>query len=698
MRRGLQVIGNALREEVTAEGLRRYYRDLSRRFRARLLLLVLGSLIHGVLFAWWSAAIILVAAGGMEIVEERLARRVLRRPIDEGEMTSLRRRSLAQGLLYAASFCLVIVLTWGKAIVWGDDIEGASFLAVIVALACMFDASFLLSNNRLVTICKVGLYGLTIIGCFTAETILDGWDQHQAVVAFSLAVLSGTTVVFALDVRGARRIQARINAALAERSAALERALVDLTDKERAMRRFALAAEHAHDSIVITGPDGRIEWVNAGFMARTGWTLADVASHPSRLMADPDNDPTMLGALNAAIEARRPFRGQLRVWCRGDRWVWYDVSLTPLFGEDGRFEHYISVERDISEIKAREAELARQGAEMRRLALVAEHARDAVVIYAPDGRIEWVNPGFTAQTGYEAHEIVGGMAGALVASDADEATLLRIRAAMAAERALRAEIRLAHKDGTPYWCEVSLSPVHGEDGRLRHYVSVERDISDLKAREAELAEKERENRRLALVAEHSTDSIMLADPRGRVEWINSALTAESGWRLEDVKGRHLRSFIAPESDPAAIAGLDEATREERTFRTQLLVSRAHGPAWHDVIATPIHDEDGTLMHWITVERDITEAKAREAELAEKERENRRLALAASHATDSIVITRQDGAIDWANAAFAAQVGVGVEALVGRSILEFDTDEVDPSRCPGSWPRSRRAGRCVSSCV
>ena len=671
MRRGLQVIGNALREEVTAEGLRRYYRDMSRRFWPRLIVVVLGALIHGVIHEWWSGAVILVTAVGMEVVEERFARRILRRPIEERDLPRLRRRSLVQALLFGAAFSLAVLLIWSK------DVEGSAVLGLVLVLGCAFEAGFLVATNRLAALLKLALYALTVVGYFAFTIATEGWSRDLTLQVCSVGILGYLVAMFLIDVRGGRRIQARNAAALAERGAALEEALADLTDKERAMRRFALAAEHAHDSIVITGPDGRIEWVNAGFTARTGWTLADVASRPSRLMADPDNDPTMLGALNAAVEARRPFRGQLRVWCRGDRWVWYDVSLTPLFDEDGRFEHYISVERDISETKAREAELARQEAEMRRLALVAEHARDAVVIYSPEGRIEWVNAGFTAQTGYEPHEIMGRMSGMLVPAGGDTEGVLRIRAAMAAERAVRAELRLSRKDGAPFWCEVSLSPVHGGDGSLRHYVGVERDITDLKEREAELADKERENRRLAMVAEHATDSITLADARGRVEWVNSSFTVESGWCLGEVKGRHLKSFIAPDCDPALLAGLDEAVRAERPFRSQLRIARPYGPVWHDVIATPIHDEDEVLTHWITVERDITEAKAREAELAEKERENRRLALAASHATDSIVITRQDGAIDWANAAFAAQVGAGAEELVGRSILEFDTDEVDP---------------------
>ena len=291
MQRVSRVIHSALHEEVTAEGLRRYYRDHSRRFWPRLALIMLGSLTHGMLFAWWSAWPILFAGAAAELSEEHLARRVLRRSIAEDELARLRRRSLVQGLLYSAAFCAIIVLTWGHGMLWGGGIQGATFLSIILALGSVFDASFQYASNRLATLAKVTLYAVTIAACLAVEVAVEGWSPDHAVVAFSMAILAYMIVLFLLDVRGGRRVQARNAAALAERGAELERALADLTEKERAMRRFALAAEHANDSIVITGPDGRIEWVNGGFTARTGWTLADVDSRPSRLMADPDNDP-----------------------------------------------------------------------------------------------------------------------------------------------------------------------------------------------------------------------------------------------------------------------------------------------------------------------------------------------------------------------------------------------------------------------
>ena len=603
-----------MREDATADGLRRYYRDHSRRMRPRLAFAVIVGPGYGVVFDWWGGLTIPLVVFVAEMLEARLARRILERPIAPEEVAPLHRRSVAQSGVYAAAISLIITLIWTR------DAEAAPLLAVVCALSMVFDAGFLLSTNRAATLVKIGSYAAAIGGNVLIDMLRYGAGEETVVQTFAILTLAYCVLVFVMDVRGARARHARIAADLVERGEALQRVVAQLTEKERAVRRLALAAKHASDSIIITDARGRIEWVNTGFTAATGLSLSDVAGRDRRsVVAPPIPDPVLVARIDAALEAQRAIRVQARLVRRRARLVWHDMSLTPIFDADGGLTHWVAVEHDISELKAREAELARSQAEASRLALVAEHARDAIVIYSPEGRIEWINAGFVAQSGYALSEALGLPVGSLIDAGTDPGVLDAVRGAMAEERPVRAEVRCVRKDGTRFWCEASMSPVHGLDGRLTHYISVERDISELKARETELAEKERENRRLASVTQHATDSIMLAGVDGCVEWVNASFVAESGWALGDVAGRRVQTFVAPQNDPAALDGLRKAVRDEKAFRSELLVIRPGGLVWHDVIATPIYGEHGTLRHWVIVERDITKAKAREAELAEAQR-------------------------------------------------------------------------------
>ena len=122
------------------------------------------------------------------------------------------------------------------------------------------------------------------------------------------------------------------------------------------------------------------------------------------------------------------------------------------------------------------------------LALVAQHATDSIVFTAPDGRIEWVNEGFTRVTGYSFDEAVGQQPGDLLNSE--ETSLAALDALLQARddvRPVRLELQNRTKSGRVIWVEVSMSPVLGADGKPSVYIAVERDITQAKAHATELA-------------------------------------------------------------------------------------------------------------------------------------------------------------------------------------------------------------------
>ena len=677
MQGGLHRFIVSLRQDIGADGLRAYYSEFLRRSSQRISITIWGSVAHGLLFEWWSALVVVLTLGVMELVEAATGRAILRRPITEAEAPRLRRRTLVQGVLYAAAMSLAIVLTWYQGTRAGLH-SVTHVLALVIGLSAVLDGSFQFAADRRATLVKVSILSAVLLGLYVADLAHYGLNESLAVEIVAMALIANLIIMFGRSTLASRRESARYAAALEERGAELERALKDLTERERAMRRLTLAAEHANDSIVITDPRGEIEWVNAGFVARTGWSQEEVTGRPRRSLADPANDPATFSAIDAAVASQRSFRGELRLRCRGDRSVWHDCSLTPVFGEDGTLRNWISVEHDISELRAREEALAEKERENRRLALVAEHASDCIVLTDREGHVEWVNAAFTAQAGLSLREVAGQPIMSLVGPDCDPEALAGLQAAARARRPHRTQLRLLRRGGRSVWHDVGMTPITDENGALRHLISVERDIHELKEREAELAEKDRENRRLALVAEHASDSIVLYAPDGRIEWVNAGFTAQTGFEAEDVLGRGAGVLVPTDDHRGTLDRIRRAFAKRRRVRAELRLQRRDGrPFWCDVDLSPIFGPDGALQHYVSVERDITEAKEREAELAEKERVNRRLALVAEHASDCIVLTDGEGFIEWVNVAFTEQSGYSFEDVRGWAIKRLVSPDCDP---------------------
>ena len=133
-------------------------------------------------------------------------------------------------------------------------------------------------------------------------------------------------------------------------------------------------------------------------------------------------------------------------------------------------------------------ELGRSARDSQRLAMVARYANDSILVSAPDGRIEWVNEAFTRVTGFTLAEAVGNLPGELLnAAETDSATTTRLVEARRRQQQVRAEILNRDKTGRLFWMETSITPIFSEDGVLTHWIAVEREITEAKAREAELA-------------------------------------------------------------------------------------------------------------------------------------------------------------------------------------------------------------------
>ena len=133
-----------------------------------------------------------------------------------------------------------------------------------------------------------------------------------------------------------------------------------------------------------------------------------------------------------------------------------------------------------------------QKQEARRLAMIAEHANDGVMLIGCDGIVRWVNDGFSRMTGYSFDELVGCNPGAILNSDAtDKDTLRFIEDGRKEARPFRAELINRRKDGKNIWIETNQVPVFDDAGRVETYIAVERDVTATKEHERELKEARR---------------------------------------------------------------------------------------------------------------------------------------------------------------------------------------------------------------
>ena len=183
--------------------------------------------------------------------------------------------------------------------------------------------------------------------------------------------------------------------------------------------------------------------------------------------------------------------------------VWISVSSKPLLDQAGIQRGAVAIFRDVTaaeralrnhspglaQAAARATpsgsdwQAALEGLELyrghyERLCRAMEQTADSVVITDRQSRIEYVNPAFEATSGYTAQEVLGRKPSLLHSGQHDKQFYEALWARLDAGEPWRATIVNRKKSGELYWSEQTISPMKDDAGRITHFVSVLKDITE----------------------------------------------------------------------------------------------------------------------------------------------------------------------------------------------------------------------------
>jgi PAS domain S-box-containing protein len=113
-----------------------------------------------------------------------------------------------------------------------------------------------------------------------------------------------------------------------------------------------------------------------------------------------------------------------------------------------------------------------------------------------DNPVIYANAAFERITGYPVEEVVGRNCRFLQGPDTDPETVAKMRRAVDSWEPVTVEVRNYRRNGEEYWNQVTIAPIHDEDGEPSHYVGFQQDVTDRKRAEKSL---ETERDRLALL-------------------------------------------------------------------------------------------------------------------------------------------------------------------------------------------------------
>lgn len=122
----------------------------------------------------------------------------------------------------------------------------------------------------------------------------------------------------------------------------------------------------------------------------------------------------------------------------------------------------------------------------------------------PDNPIVLANQAFLDLTGYSADEVIGRNCRFLQGRDTSAQTIAEIRAAVAEQREFTLEILNYRKDGTEFWNELHVSPIHDDDGDLLYFFASQDDVTAFR----KVQSLEATEHRLLLEVDHRARNVL----------------------------------------------------------------------------------------------------------------------------------------------------------------------------------------------
>jgi PAS domain S-box-containing protein len=300
-------------------------------------------------------------------------------------------------------------------------------------------------------------------------------------------------------------------------------------------------------------------------------------------------------------------------------------------------------------------------------------AERAIFLLDAGGRIVTWGREAEAMHGYSAAEILGEHCSKFYRQEDLAADMPSRELAAAAECGrIEEDGWRIRRDGSRFWANVVTTALHDEQGRIRGFARVLRDLTPTRAVEQEL--RAAEQRFHQLVDAISDYAIIMLDATGHVVTWNPGAARITGYTADAIIGTHFSVFYTPEARAAGRPDLTLQTAEsaghyeEEGWRLRKDGSRF----WANVVLAPLRGGNGKLIGFAKVARDLTERRMREEQLRQSEE---RLRLLIENVVDyAIYVLDPTGRVTTWNMGAERMTGYTPKEIPGKNFKIFFPEE------------------------
>ena len=193
-------------------------------------------------------------------------------------------------------------------------------------------------------------------------------------------------------------------------------------------------------------------------------------------------------------------------------------------------------------------------------------------------------------------------------------------------------------------------------------------ILKIKSISKRLRKAEQEIQKLSGVIEQNPTSIVITDLLGRIEYINSKFTENTGYTLGEVKGKSTNILKSGKSNSDLYKNLWSTISSGQVWKGEFINLKKNGDEIiENTIIAPIFDHQGRIINYISIKDEITERKRAERALQESEQ---KLTDIINLLPDATLVIDEKGKITYWNMAMEEMTGIKAIDMIGKGNYEY----------------------------
>lgn len=166
------------------------------------------------------------------------------------------------------------------------------------------------------------------------------------------------------------------------------------------------------------------------------------------------------------------------------------------------------------------------------------------------------------------------------------------------------------------------------------------------------------------VVQQSPSSIIITDLKGKIEYANSQFLTTTGYLKSEVYGKNPKILKSGHTGKDVYQELWSTLQKGETWQGEFLNKRKDGTLyWESSSISPVLNEEGEIVKYMSIRDDISDLKKLNAELS-------RLSEVAARISNLVIITDSDYNIEYVNEAFEKTLGYHFNEVVGKKPYQF----------------------------